>query len=142
MDEVVLCGSWRFGRKGDAYIAVHCARPYEAIASGPYKQRELLCLSKRTVWVFELGDAGQWGSFEAFVRAVSDAPISLLGESLVYQSPTLGECFFDWDQPCTVEGKPFLEEDFPLLENPYATSAYGSGLVRLRAPYRGAMNFF
>ena len=50
MDEVVLRGPWRFGRNGDAYIAVYC--------------------------------------------------------------------------------------------NPYALSVYGSGLVRLRAPCRGAMNFF
>lgn len=142
LDEVVVRGLWRFGRKGRAYIAIFSQNPYEVVAEGQYKCRELLCLHKRNIWCLELGSEAEHGSFDAFVEAIAAAPVAGEGDGLVYQSPSLGRVFLSWDENCTLDGTPFDAEPFPLIANPYVEGAYGSGVIRYLQEKGREINFF
>ncbi|MBD2844170.1 hypothetical protein IDH44_03135 [Paenibacillus sp. IB182496] len=132
LDEVAEVGDWLCGRHGDAYVAVYCNKPYTITRSGPDKDRELLCLEKRSIWLLEAGSASADGSFEAFARRIAGARLEHRGEDLRYDSPSCGELALGWETTCTAGGAPVLGEDHPLIDCPYGQGAYGSGLTRLR----------
>lgn len=142
LDEVATSGRWRFGRKGRAYIAVFSQHPYEVTSEGQYKRRELLCLDKKNVWCLELGSEEENGSFEAFGERIAAAVICEEGQGIVYESPSVGRVFLSWDEDCTRNGVPFVEEPFPLISNPYVEAAYGSGVIRYVKEKGREINFF
>lgn len=131
MDEVVQNEKWLFGRKGKAYIALFCNKPYVITQGGAYHNRELLSLEKDIIWLMELGDEEMYGNFEAFRKAVNEASITSEKESISYISPSQGEMYFHYFETCTVNGKAFYEKNMPMIRNPYAYSEYGSGRIEL-----------
>ena len=79
-DEVRQVGGWTFGRKGDGFVALWSWRPTEwrthdpaaTFTNGLTQPFDLVALGgAHNVWVSEVGDAGRWGSFDAFVAAVA-----------------------------------------------------------------------
>lgn len=141
-DETARSDRWLFGRRGHAYIAVFSQNPYEQVAEGQYKRRELLCLHKRNIWCLELGSETEYGSFAAFRAAISAAAIREEGEELVYDSPSIGRVFLSWDEDCTLDGVPFAAEPFPLIGNPYVEAEYGGGVIRYLREKGREINFF
>ncbi len=131
-DAVVERGKWLFGYKNDAYIALYSLKPYTKVSEGSYKDRELLCLEKRNIWLIEMGNKERWGSFERFMGAVAKARLLEENEDVLYDSPTSGTIELGWDRVCTVNGVPVREKDFPLIQNPYAQGEYGSGITYLK----------
>ena len=82
-DEVRQVGGWTFGRKGDGFVALWSWRPTEwrghdpavTFTNGLTQPFDLVAPGgAHNVWVSEVGDAGRWGSFDAFVDAVAAAP--------------------------------------------------------------------
>jgi hypothetical protein len=141
-DQVQEHQGWLFGQKGDAYVAVYSLKPYHQVTEGEYGGRELLCLDKQNIWLFEAGSAKEWGSFDAFMKSISEAPMELLGEDLIYTSPSIGKVELGWERVCTVQGEPVLADDYPLVDNPYAFGEYGSGITKLNLPgSRKTLNF-
>lgn len=140
MDEVRVEKNWIFGKKGGAYIAVYCSTPYTQVKGGAYNQRELLSMAKDITWLFELGDADAWGSFDAFVRSICAAHLEKNGDTLVYRSPSAGVLRLSWSSACTHDGQPFARENAPLIENPLAYGEYGSGKIALSTGQ--VMDFF
>jgi hypothetical protein len=133
-DQVEERNGWLFGQKGDAYVAVYSLKPYDQVTEGEYGGRELLCMDKQNIWLLEAGSVQEWGSFESFMQSTSDAYIEVLGEDLVYTSPSIGKLELGWERVCTVQGKPVLEDDYPLIDNPYAFGEYGCGITKLNLP--------
>jgi hypothetical protein len=131
-DETYEEGKWLFGRKRNAYVAVYSLKPYVKTNAGKYKNRELLCLAKRNIWVIEAGSQAQYGSFAAFIQTVSQAELVEQEENIEYVSPSLGRMRLGWDEACMIEGKPALELDCPLIRNNCAEGTYGSGLTYLK----------
>ena len=140
MDEVRVEKNWIFGKKGGAYIAVYCSAPYTQVKGGAYNQRELLSMAKDITWLFGLGDADAWGSFDAFVRSICAAHLEKNGDTLVYRSPSAGVLRLSWSSACTHDGQPFARENAPLIENPLAYGEYGSGKIALSTGQ--VMDFF
>ncbi|MCU6791804.1 hypothetical protein OB236_06625 [Paenibacillus sp. WQ 127069] len=130
-DQVREHHGWLFGQKGDAYVAVYSLKPYHEVTEGEYGGRELLCLDKQNIWLLEAGSVKEWGSFDSFAKSISEAPIELLGEDILYTSPSIGKVELGWERICTVKGIPVLEDDYPLIDNPYAFGEYGSGIIKL-----------
>lgn len=120
---------WLFGRSRDAYVALYASQPYERVREGEFANRELLCREKTCIWLMEAGNRSAWGSFQRFAEAVSTAEIRLEGERLFYHSPSRGQLILDYDGPCTADEDTIQEEGFPLMENAYMFSEYGSGRV-------------
>lgn len=131
MDEVVQEGSWLFGRKGKAYVALYSNKPYVITQGGAYHQRELLSMEKDIIWLFELGDEEEYGSFEGFIKAVTSAKLTEEDDGVYYTSPKQGKLYLHYFNTCTVNEKPVYEKNLPMLRNPYAYSEYGSGKIKL-----------
>ena len=131
-DEVRRTDRWRFARSGLAYIAVYCSTPVTETSSGIYHQRELLTLSKDTIWLMELGDADTWGSFDAFIDTIASSQIRQDQDGLLYHSPSQGELALSWSEDCTLGGKSLSSPNAPLMDNSFAHAEYGSGKIVLK----------
>src|SRR5262249_17872422 len=95
-----------------------------------YRKKELLSLERNNTWLMEAGSVDEWGTFDAFVEKVAASPLEIQGEDLIYTSPSIGRLELGWDRICTLNGRPVLEENFPLIENRYLFSEYGSGVIQ------------
>lgn len=125
-DEVATVGPWVFGRRGDAYLGLWSRAPVEEVAAGRHAGVELRCAAAENAWICELGGAGTWGSFAAFVRALSSRPVEGEGLDVTYQSPSIGAVRFGWDGPLRVDGAEVALRGYPRFENPFAHAAFGS----------------
>lgn len=129
-DEVKTLGKWLFGRKNEAYVAVYSLKPYIVTKEGSFKEKELLCMHKKNIWLLQAGNEKSFGSFEGFVKSVSNSKLSELKEDIIYESPDNGILELGWDRKCTINGSPIVHRDFPLIENNYAFGEYGSGITK------------
>lgn len=142
-DEVVQEGSWTFGRKDDGYVALFSHQPTAWRSGQPEVFQnaglpfDLVADGAQNVWIVECGSAAEWGSFEGFRNAVSDAPITITpvadqdadsfpdGFDVAYASPTHGMMTFGWHAPLTVEGVGVVPlADHPRFDNRYVQTDF------------------
>ncbi|MGN6562367.1 MAG: hypothetical protein ACTHMU_06880, partial [Thermomicrobiales bacterium] len=50
----------------------------------------------------------------------------------VYDSPSIGRFVTGWDVSPTVNGTPIVLHGYPLVDSPWANSAFGSGELTIR----------
>jgi hypothetical protein len=131
-DEVEIGDHWAFGRVGNGYVGIYAQGGMQVGTQGQYAGRELICEARKTTWLVECGRAADWGSFEAFVEALREAEITATDDGLIYESPSIGTFVTGWDVEPTVEGEPIQLADYPLVDSPWAHSAFGSGEMTLR----------
>ena len=131
-DEVVFDGNWVFGRQNKGYVAIWSENGMTVGRTGQYAGRELICTAEKNTWIVECGRQADSGDFQSFVKAVSDASIKSSGETIIYQSPSIGEFVTGWDVTPSVGGEPIQTRDYELLESPFGKSQYGSGEMTLR----------
>ena len=131
-DEVRFVGKWAFARVGQGYTGIYSQNGFAVGDFGQYAGRELICRARENTWLVECGREADWGSFDAFVAALSSAEIENQESQIVYISPTIGEFVTGWDVAPTVSGAPLQLHGYPLVESPWATSAFGSGEMTLR----------
>jgi hypothetical protein len=120
-------GRWAFARVADGYVGVWSEHGFEVGAGGQFSGRELVCEAQHNTWLVECGRAADWGSFDAFVAAVSAAPVGGRDGVVTYASPSIGELVTGWDVEPAVGGQPVALRGYPLVESPWARSAFGSG---------------
>ncbi|MEO6826947.1 MAG: endonuclease/exonuclease/phosphatase family protein [Microbacteriaceae bacterium] len=70
---------WFFGRSGDAYVALFCARETTWTDNGPWKDKEIRVGGDTNVFITQIGCAAEFGSFERFRAKVSTAPVHISG---------------------------------------------------------------
>lgn len=128
-DEVVEQGRWVFGRKGKGYVALWSALPTYWTSHGPDAGRELVAPGARNAWVCEVGREAEDGPFAAFVQRVSGTPVTFVGPGDGPQTDPLsvevGGLRLAW-------GQRVLAADFPRLDGPYATQAWGDPRLEVR----------
>jgi hypothetical protein len=137
---------WTFGRKGNGYVGVFSAQPckWTDDLANPWRGKEIMCEGLRNVFIAQVGNQARFGSFENFVRTVSNARINiskgvrapmmdLVGLSDVEASydipdpngqPHRLELHYDQDSS-RLDGKPYCDDEFPRYENPYTKVAWG-----------------
>jgi len=125
-DEVVEREGWIFGRAGDGYVALYSREPYEWITEGPDADQEIISLSRKNVWIVQLGRKSIDGSFGEFLNAVSAAPLDIRGFKVEYQAPNLGLVAFDWEGDLILDGEVVPLNGYPRWENPYTQADFGS----------------
>jgi hypothetical protein len=115
-DQVVQAGGWTIGRRGDGYVALWSRRPTEwrstpVISSATFAQPFDLVApgDARNTWICEVGRASEWSSFDAFVTAITAAPVSAEiqdggGWRATYLSPSAGALEFGTRGPFQVDG--------------------------------------
>lgn len=128
-DEVIKKDRWLLARYKKAYIALLCSAPYEVPKSGPYRDKELLCHSKKVTWLIEMGEEGQYANFEAFVETITDSDILFSENGIEYTSPSCGRVQLSTISHFTVNGKSVFQPDAYMIQNEHVKSKYGSGIV-------------
>ncbi|WP_421120968.1 hypothetical protein ACE2AJ_06715 [Aquihabitans daechungensis] len=145
-DQVEQSGNWTFARKDDGYIALWSWRtprwrvadaaveptdgrtgPFELIAPG----------GPDNVWIVEVGDAADAGSFEDFVAAVTASEPEVArgsdGFTVAWDSPSSGPVGFGSTGPFTVDGKEQELGDFPRHESTWGTVDHLATAFSLRS---------
>jgi hypothetical protein len=131
-DEVVERGHWICARKGDGFLALFSQHPYRWLQDQAGQTVELRVDAPDNVWVCEMGDRARWGSFDAFVKTVSDAEIRCQGLEVRYASPSLGPVRLSWEGEFEVGGRAIALHDSPRFDNPYSQCAFGAPQVTIQ----------
>jgi hypothetical protein len=85
-DEVRQVDGWTLGRAGDGYVALWSWRPTTwrehdpsvTFTNGLTEPFDLVAPGGAdNAWIVEVGDAGRWGSFDAFATAVTRAAVDV-----------------------------------------------------------------
>lgn len=141
-DEIRQMGGWTVGRSGDGYVALWSWRPTEwrdhdpsvTYTNGLTETFDLVAPGgANNAWIVEVGDAAQWGSFDAFTDAVAAAPISVTdlgtdegglpaGFDVTYQSPTEGQMSFSTTGPFSVDGGEVDLHPTARFDNPFGVT--------------------
>lgn len=136
-DEVVQRPPWVFGRKGQGYVALRSAQPTYWKTWGPDADRELVAPGARNAWICQVGRLAEDGAFADFVDAVTRARVDVRGLtrgdlSVEYDAPGAGTLRMRWGERATLDGAPLHATDFPRLDGPYATQAWGASTLEVR----------
>jgi hypothetical protein len=78
------------------------------------------------VWLCEMGDRAQWGTFARFVEAVTSAQVACDGLQVRFVSPSLGSVAFGWTGPLLVAGRPVPVHGYGRFDNPYCQNEFGA----------------
>lgn len=129
-------GTWIFGRKGDGYVALYSN---EGFGNGP--DDWVAAGSWTNVFVCQVGNAAEFGSFQAFKDQVTRARIYVHYPRLWDSSPVY--CGYDipggkgrlelhyGGQP-RLNGQVMSVHDFPRYDNPYAYVPWGMPSYAIR----------
>jgi hypothetical protein len=133
-DEVRLAGNWAFVRVKQGYVGIYSQNKMQVGDFGQYAGRELQCWASANTWLVECGRQADWGSFDAFVKALSAASVTADGSTgaIVYGSPSIGPFVTGWDITPTVKDVPIQLSRYPLVDSAWAHSDFGSGEMVLR----------
>lgn len=134
-DEVRRVGGWTIGRVGDGYVGLWSYRPtaFAPVAPNPAglnRPYDLVAAGGAdNVWITEVGDRAQWGSFDAFVSALSSAETAVtprgaangvpLGFDVSYRSPSAGVLSYGSSGFFTVDGRSVDQRSPARIENPF-----------------------
>ena len=131
-DEVREVSGWIFGRCGDGYAALYSRNGYRWQDTGEYAGKEVIADGRKNIWLCEMGDSRQNGSFDEFVAAVSAAPVTFRRGRVAFTSPTRGKIEFGWRGKFTVNGERVNLKDYPRYENPWCRAKYDPEEICLR----------
>ncbi len=139
-------GRWTVLRRGGGYVALWSWRPVTwrdhdpaaVFTNGLTGRFDLVAEGgPEDVWIVEVGDVDRWGSFEAFVGAVTATTIDVVdhgwgddgahrGFDVRYPSPSEGVLEVGWTGPLRVDGREVPIGDHPRFDNPFTQVATGS----------------
>jgi hypothetical protein len=131
-DEVRFDGNWAFARVRDGYVGIHSLNGMHVAKHGQYAGRELVCDADENTWLVECGREADWGSFDAFVSALTQARIVENEGAITYESPSVGTFVTGWDVAPTANGQPIQLRGYPLVDSPWAYAEFGSGELTVR----------
>jgi len=125
-------GKWAFAKVGKGYVGIYSRHGFIIGDYGQYAGRELICAANENTWIVECGREADWGSFDAFSKAVCNAGMNEKNGAISYKSPSAGLFITGWDAKPTIDGKPIKLDGYPLVESPWAYSRFGSGEMEIR----------
>ena len=131
-DEVRLDGNWAFARVEDGYVGIYSQNGYAVGQAGQYAGRELQCVAAENTWLVECGRKADWGSFDAFVEALSKAAVKAEDGVITYESPSIGAFVTGWEVKPTAAGEPIQLRGYKMVDSPWAQADFGSGEMVIR----------
>jgi hypothetical protein len=126
-DEHCEVGGWMIGRKGDGYVALFSQHGYDKTSKGKYADKELICHSKKNIWICQMGNKQEYGSFENFVSRLLRTKPVLDNLNVTYITPTGKTIQFGWEGPLLVDGKEVSIKNYKRFDNMYCQSEYMTG---------------
>jgi len=150
-DAVVQEGKWTFGRKGASYVGLWSFQPTHWRTGQPEVFEnaglpfDLVADGARNAWVVQVGDAGEWGSFESFTTALAASAIAAEpvpdadadgfddGYAVTWEAPRRGTVTFGWHDPLVVAG-----QEVPLrwdgrFDNPFVAARFDEARYDVQA---------
>lgn len=120
---------WTFGKVGDGYVGLFSARPVSWTPAGPWAGKELLAEAGRNIFIIQVGNHDEFGTYEQFKEKVTHARVHVNGLrnmmadfqcSYDIPSPDGGrlELHYD-DDEVRYNGAAFSDDNFPRFETPY-----------------------
>jgi hypothetical protein len=100
-DEVVQANGWTIAAKGDAYVGLWSQHPTTWSTENDY---QLIADARENVWIIEMGDRTNHGSFADFAEALFSAEIHI-ADDVRYDSPFRGLYQVGWSGDFTVDGE-------------------------------------
>ena len=131
-DEVRFAGNWVFARVKRGYVGIYSQHGMVVGNTGQYAGRELICSAQENTWLVECGREADWGSFDAFVRALEASRIETSTGAIAYESPSIGRFVTGWDTAPTVRGEPLVLSGYPMVHSTWAHADFGSGELAIR----------
>jgi hypothetical protein len=131
-DQWLQRGPWTFGRSGAGYVALYSRRPVRWAEEGEWAGRELIADGTGNIWICELGRRAESGSFATFVSAIEEAALTVVGDRVLYDSPSLGWIEVGRDTPLHVAGEEAPLHDYPRYDNPYIRAERGAARLEYR----------
>jgi hypothetical protein len=140
-DEVVERAGWTIGRRRQGFVALWSWRPaqwrlhdpVEIFTNGLRERFELVAGGgPDNVWVLEVGDTERWGTFDAFVAAITAVAPDVedhgwapdgthLGFDVDFASPAEGRLVLAAQGGLTVDGRPVPLDGYPRFDNPFTS---------------------
>ncbi|MFX0021264.1 MAG: hypothetical protein ACFE9S_02990 [Candidatus Hermodarchaeota archaeon] len=124
-DEVEERGNWIFGAKDGGYIALYSF--YNTRWASDY---ELRVDGFKNLWIVELGNVAEYGSFNQFISDIQQSHIQVvplaLGFDVQYSSPSQGLVKVSWDGPMTVGGSEIDLGPYARFDNDYCYQNFGN----------------
>ncbi|HET8931577.1 MAG TPA: hypothetical protein VFN21_13030 [Acidimicrobiales bacterium] len=151
-DEMRRAGNWTMGRRRHGYVALWSWRrpdwrrhdPATTYTAGLVDDFDLVADGGAdNVWIVEMGDVDQSGSFDAFCAAISAATVQVddpgwaatrphPGFAIRYESPSEGVVESRPDALLTVDGHPIELDHKRRFDNPFTSIARGDTTVPIR----------
>jgi hypothetical protein len=131
-DQVIEQNGWILARHMEGFIALYSQNPYRWLSDDQEQIVELRVDASDNVWVCEMGTRSQWGTFEAFVQAVTHTDIHCEGLQVHYESPTQGHVNFGWESQLQVNEQAIPLHTYPRFDNPYSQCPFLSRQVVIR----------
>ncbi len=107
--EVEQHGSWLFGMKDNAYVAVYAANGLRMTEAGPNRGREITSPGPRNVWILRASDKLEYGTYAQFMDMVRETTVDIsleFGDVQVNLNDfSYGNIEFSWERPFTVNGE-------------------------------------
>ncbi len=124
-DDVERRDGWTFGSKSDSYVALYSLQPTVWVSD-----YELRSMGKKNLYIVELGDIEQYGSFENFMESILSSSLSVLqaplGYEVQYNSPSRGKVAVSWDAPLTVNGNEIDLGPYERHDNKYCYQEFNT----------------
>ncbi len=120
---------WFFGRAADSYVALFCAREATWSSGGPWRDSEIRAEGDTNIFVLQIGDAAEFGSFEGFVSQVRRARVHVSGLhagqlQCSYDVPHGQPLELNYEDGPRYGGRPLQDDGFPRWRNPYTRIAW------------------
>jgi hypothetical protein len=128
----VETGRWVFGRAGEGYIGLFSGQMPTWTHDGDEACKEIMVKAERNIFIIQVGDSEEFGSYERFIDCVLGARIHINGLNwklsdfeCSYDIPNGSrlELHYDDDQ-VRYAGLPFADDEFPRLESSFAQVAW------------------
>jgi hypothetical protein len=121
---------WMFGMKhtpgGEAYVGIYSAQPCEAVTTGTWRGKEVVCNGLRNAFVIQVGSEQAFGSFDRFVDLCRHARI-YVGAGIRSPANPLVGMLVNFDSPDPIMAKTpgghRLQLDYGSGEVRYGTGA-------------------
>lgn len=123
-------GAWIFGRArgGGGFIGLYSGQHPVVTTDGDWAHKEIVAEGKRNIFIIQIGNADEFGSYEMFKERVLNARIHING---LHWQPSDFECSYDRpggsrlelhydDNQVRYAGAQVSDDEHPRYDNPYA----------------------
>jgi hypothetical protein len=126
-DEVFQSNGWTIAAKDGAYVGLWSQHPTTWSTENDY---ELIAHARENVWIVELGDQKNHGSFAKFAEALTTSRVQVT-DKVTYDSPFRGTYQVGWTGDFTVNGERIDLGPYKRFDNAFAQQEFNTKLTEI-----------